>query len=181
MKSEELQVRMQLDNRAMPRFERPSNEPSFNERKYSKGNNLPREYDDEEEDKGGRFVAGGPALNLSMYLLIFVIFAVMDVINAILIPTFWTALPLIVHGVFLPYLFYIAYKQRRGDFPPSIMVTFIQLLIVYMIIYLVTEIIVAAFFGNVFTIGIDVFIGICLVIMWRRVLQQMKYMFGQQQ
>lgn len=181
MKSDDIQVRMQLDNRTVPRFERPPNEPPLNERNYSQDYKASREYDDDEEDKGGRFVARGPAVNLSMYLLIFVFFAIMDFINLIIVPTIWTALPLIVHGVFLPLLFYIVYKQRQGDFSPRIMVTFIQLLIVYMIVYLITDIIVAGIFGYFLTIAVDIFIGFCMVMMWRRVLQQMKYMLGRQQ
>ena len=172
---------MQLEHGTTPRFERSPNEPSFNERKYSPDNTLPRNYDDEEENDSKRFVASRPAVNMSMYLLIFVIFAIMDIINLALFPTILTALPVIVHGVFLPLLLYIIYKLRRGEVPPSIMVTFIQLLIAYMIVYLITEIIAAAVLGNFFTIGMDVFIGICMVIMWRRVLQQMKYMLGRQQ
>jgi len=181
LKSDEIQVRMQLEHGTTPRIERFPNQPSYNDRKYSPDNTLPRDYDDEEENNSGRFAASRPVVNMSMYLLIFVIFAIMDVINLALFPTILTALPVIVHGVFLPLLLYIVYKQRRGEVPPNIMVTFMQLLIAYMIVYLTTEIIMAAMFGNFFTVGIDVFIGICMVIMWSRVLQQMKYVFGRQQ
>jgi hypothetical protein len=181
MKNDEIQVRMQLEQATAPRYDRSPNEPYYNERKYAPDNTSSRDYDDEAENNNGSYAARSPASNMSIYLLIFVIFAIMDVINLALLPTILSALPVIVHGIFLPLLLYIVYKQRRGEVPPSIMITFIQFLIAYMIAYLATEIIVAAIFGNYFTIGIDVFIGACMVIMWSRVLQQMKYVFGRQE
>ncbi len=44
----------------------------------------------------------------------------MDVMSFFITPIVLLLLPLIVHGVFMPYLFYIAGKQKRDEFPPSI-------------------------------------------------------------
>jgi hypothetical protein len=184
MKTDEIQVRMQLENnRSSPRFERfaPPNETSFNERKYYPDNTGQRDYDDEEDANSGRFIARTPMINWTIYLLLFVVFAVMDFILLLYNPTIWMALPLIVHGVFLPFLFYIAYKIRRRELPPKGFVTFIQLIIAYMIVYMIAEIIVAIQMVNYVMIGIYITIGICMVLVWSRVLQQMKYVFGRQQ
>ncbi|HME53067.1 MAG TPA: AN1-type zinc finger domain-containing protein [Candidatus Lokiarchaeia archaeon] len=186
MKSDEIQVRMQLENnRSSSRFERPlpNETSSFNERRnYPNypGNQGPRDFDDEEDANSGRFIARTPMMNWMFYLLLFVIFAVMDFIFLLNYPTIWMALPLIVHGVFLPFLFYIAYKQRRRELPPKGFVTFIQLIIVYMVVYMIAEIIVAISMRNYVMIGIYITIGVCMVVVWSRVLQQMKYVFGRQ-
>jgi len=185
MKSDEIQVRMQLENNSRPsaRFERPyANETSssFNERKNYPDNQGPRDYDDEEDASGGRFITRGPAMDLTLWLLIFVVFAVMDFIFLLYNFYFVMALPLIVHGVFLPFLFTIAYKQRRGLLPPRAIFTFIQTIIAYMIVYMVAEIIVAISIGNFIMIGIYVFIGVLMVLVWSRVLQQLKYVLGRQ-
>lgn len=183
MKTDEIQVRMQLENnRSSPRFERYTpNETSFNERKYYPDNSGSRDYDDEEDANSGRFIARTPMIDWTIYLLLFVVFAVMDFIFLLYNPTIWMALPLIVHGVFLPFLFYIAYKQRRRELPPKGFVTFIQLIIVYMVVYMIAEIIVAITMVNYVMIGIYITIGVCMVLVWSRVLQQMKYVFGRQQ
>jgi hypothetical protein len=184
MKSDEVQVRMQLEtSSAPPRFERPvsNNETSFNERRFNPNTPAPRDFDDEEESNGGRFITRGPAMDLTLWLLIFVVFAVMDLIFLLYNPTIVMALPLIVHGVFLPFLFTIAYKQRRGLLPPRAIFTFIQVIIAYMVVYMAAEIVVALFIGNFIMIGIYVFIGVLMVLVWSRVLQQLKYVFGRQQ
>ena len=108
------------------------------------------------------------------YLLVFYFFIVTDLANLIIIPTILTALPMIIHAVFLPLLLYIVYKQRHGVILPTTMIAYVQLLIMYMITYLVTGFVVAIILSNFFTIGIDAVIGICMLSIWYKVLQQMQ-------
>jgi len=185
MKSEEIQIRIQLENNkaSSSRFERPlpnETSSSFNERKYYPDNQGPRDFDDEEDQSSGRFIARGPAMDLSLWLMIFVVFAVMDFIFLLYNFTPIMILPLIVHGVFLPFLFTLAYKQRRGLLPPRAIFTFIQTIISYMVVYMIAEIVVAIVIGNLIMIGIYVFIGVLMVLVWSRVLQQLKYVLGRQ-
>ncbi len=174
-KRDEIQFQAQLETPAVHRPDKNADMTASKWRGSSKEGSLPGDLADEEENNK-RF-AVGPSMNMFMFMLIFVLFAAFDVISLVIAPSIWTALPLFVHGVFLPILTYIAYKQRKGDYPPSSMITFVKLLITYMVIYLAVGITIAIVFGNIFSVAIDLFIGICMVIMWRRVLQQMRYMF----
>ncbi len=174
-KNNEAQLRMQQEYGSIQSLDRSPGHAIPKERENVKDNSQPREFDDEEDSKGGPYFAMRPTVNMGWYLVIFVLFAAFDIMNVVVAPSIWTALPVMVHAVFLPFLVYIIYRQRKGDFSPSTMVRFIELLITYMIVYLVTEIVVAAIFGDVVAIGLDAFIGVCMVMMWRRVLQQMKF------
>jgi len=133
---------------------------------------------DDGEGNDNRYVVTGSASGMPLYLLIFGLFAVFDVINLIVIPSIWTMLPVLVHSTFLPMIAYHAYKQQTGVFSPRAMVTFIKLLIAYMLIYLATGITMGLVFGNFVGVAINIFIGICMVMMWSRVLQQMRFMSG---
>jgi hypothetical protein len=183
MKNEEVEVRMQLErgNTSRAEAKQPYNENPGTERRYYQEKGEPRgfEDDDEEYDSGRYRVGGSPVrMDLTFTLLIFVIFAVIDAVFLLMQPILVMALPLIVHGAFLPFLFYIAIKQKRGQFPPRIIVTFIQLVIAYMVVYMGAEIVVAFVMGNFLMIGIYLFIGIMMVMIWSRLLQQLKYVFG---
>jgi len=54
-----------------------------------------------------------------------------------------TGLPLIIHGVFLPASFSLATKPQYSEFPLKSLVKFFQLLVIYMLSYLILETIVA--------------------------------------
>lgn len=84
------------------------------------------------------------------------------------------ALPLVVHAVFLPILFSMAYKQHHGESFLKGFVNFIALIIAYMVVYMASEIIVALVTGNYLMIGIYLFIGLLMVVVFARVLQQVK-------
>ncbi|MBN2153594.1 MAG: hypothetical protein JW839_19215 [Candidatus Lokiarchaeota archaeon] len=186
MRSDEVAMRLQLEHELEPKVSRraPYTDASGNERRMYQDRGEPRPYDDEDDEESeGRVPFRGMGvggLDLMFSLVIFVIFAGMDLIFFLITPTPFLLFPLIVHGVFLPFLFYIAVKQRRGEFPPRIMVTFIQLIIAYMVVYMGAEIVVALVLGNILMIGIYLFIGILMVFIWSRVLQQLKYVFGRQ-
>ncbi len=183
MKSEEVSIRMQLEHDGEPRPapRSPSGDAPANDRRFYQDQGEPRPYDDEEESEGRYPVRGGIAggMDLSCSLWLFVIFAIVDLVFFLGTGNPFMALPLIVHGVFLPFLFYIAVKQKRGEFPPRVMLTYIRLVIAYMVVYMGAEI-VASIFLNPIMIGIYLFIGILMVFLWSRVLQQMKYLFGRQ-
>ncbi len=184
MKSEEVSIRMQLehDGESRPAQHVSKNEAPGNERRFYQDKGEPRNYDDDEEYDGRYPVGGGVAggMDLTFSLMIFVVFAIMDLVFFLIYPNVFMILPLIVHGAFLPFLFYIAIKQKRGEFPPRIMLTFIQLIIAYMVVYMGAEIVVAIVSFNYVMIGIYLFIGILMVFIWSRVLQQLKYVFGRQ-
>lgn len=185
MKSEEVAIRMQLEHEGNPRpTQRASaKEAPANDRRFYQDRAEPRTYDDEEEESGRYPVRSGMAggMDLTFSLMIFVVFAIMDLVFFLISPTGFMMLPLIVHGAFLPFLFYIAVKQKRGEFPPQIILTFIQLIIAYMVVYMGAEIVVAFAMGNFLMIGIYLFIGILMVFIWSRVLQQLKYVLGRQE
>ncbi len=176
-KNNETQLRLQQEYGAITTLDRSPSNTIFKERENLKDNSQPRGFDDDEDSKAGPTFAMGPTMNMGWYLLFFVLFTAFDIMNLVVAPSLWSALPVLVHGVFLPPLIYTIYQQRKGNFPPSKIIQFIELLITYMIVYVVTEVIVAAIFGDVLAIGIDIFIGVCMVMMWRRVLQQMKFIF----
>nr|MDO8112308.1 AN1-type zinc finger domain-containing protein [Candidatus Sigynarchaeota archaeon] len=183
MRNDEIQLRRQLEKQGGPKAERPPqqyNETPVNEKNYYADKTEPKPYEeDDEENSSGRYVARGPVGgDLTLSLMIFVVFAIMDTIFLLFTPTFFMFLPIIVHVVFLPFLFYIAYKQKRGEFPPRIVVTFIQVIITYMVVYMAAEVVVAFTMGNFVMIGIYLVIGVMMVLVWSRVLQQLKYVFG---
>jgi hypothetical protein len=184
MKSEEVAIRIQLEHGGEPSpAQRGSNsEAPANDRRFFQDKGEPRAFDDDEEYDGRFPVRGGVAggMDLTCSLMIFVIFAIMDLVFFLSTANPFMALPLVVHGVFLPFLFYIAVKQKRGGFPPSTILTFIQLIIAYMVVYMGAEIVAAIFQGNIVMVGIYIFIGIFMVFIWSRVLRQLKYVFGRQ-
>jgi hypothetical protein len=184
MKSEEVAIRMQLEREggSRPAQRAPSNDAPGNERRSAQDKDESRAYEDDEDYDGRYPVRGGVSggMDLTFSLMIFVVFAAMDLVFFLITPFIFMVLPLIVHGVFLPFLFYIAIKQKRGEFPPRIIVTFIQLIIAYMVVYMGAEIVVALVLGNFLMIGIYLFIGILMVFIWNRVLQQLKYLAGRQ-
>ncbi|MEX2681116.1 MAG: AN1-type zinc finger domain-containing protein [Candidatus Sigynarchaeota archaeon] len=186
---DERQYQIQLANASVQRSYGPANQaarPMDGNRSFSRPLKAPKETWesplpedlDDEENNGNRFVAIGPAGGMPLYPLIFGIFAAFDVINLIVVPSIWTLLPVIVHGIFLPVLMYQAYQQAKGIFPPRTMVMFIQLLIAYMVVYLAVAITMGLVVGNFVGVAINIFIGICMVMMWSRVLQQMRFAFG---
>ncbi|NMC04991.1 MAG: hypothetical protein GYA24_07265 [Candidatus Lokiarchaeota archaeon] len=184
MKSEEVAIRMQLERETGPRPAQraPVNEAPASERRFYQDGEKPRAYDDDDEYDGRYPVRAGVAggMDLTFSLMIFVVFAIMDLVFFLIQPIPFMIFPLIVHGAFLPFLFYIAVKQKRGEFPPRVIVTFIQIIIAYMVVYMGAEIVVAFLIGNFIMIGIYLFIGILMVFVWTRVLQQLKYVFGRQ-
>ncbi|MEX2680861.1 MAG: AN1-type zinc finger domain-containing protein [Candidatus Sigynarchaeota archaeon] len=185
MKSEEVAIRMQLEKggerRATQRM--PINDTPENERRMYGDKSEPRAYEDDEEDSDVSMRLGGGmvgSVNLVFGLVVFLIFAGMDLAFFLMFQNPFMLLPLIVHAVFLPFLFYIAIKQKRGLLPPKAMVGFIQLIIGYMLVYTGVEIVVAIVQGNFLMIGIYLFFGICLLVFLNRVLQQLKYVLGRQ-
>nr|MDO8110092.1 hypothetical protein [Candidatus Sigynarchaeota archaeon] len=136
------------------------------------------EDDDEKEESGNKGIAFVPANNLAYVLVTFFIFAAIDLIMFVSMPIVFLLFPLVVHGAFLPVLLYIIYKQRRGEYPPTTTLTFIQITITYMVIYMITQVIVATITGDFLTIGIYLMIGIMLVSSWARILGQYKAIFG---
>ncbi len=184
MKSEEVSIRMQLEHEGEPRPAQraPNNDAPGNERRFYQDKGEPRPYDEDEEDESRYPVRGAVAggMDLTFSLMIFVVFAIMDFVFFLVYPDPIMMVILIVHCGFLPFLFYIAIKQKRGEFPPRIIVTFIQLIIAYMIVYIGAEIVVALFRSQFVMIGIYLFIGILMVFIWSRVLQKLKYVFGRQ-
>lgn len=184
MKSEEVAIRAQLEREgeSRPAQRVPVNEAATNDRRFYQEKENPRIYEDDEESEGRYPVRAGVSggMDLTFSLMIFVVFAIMDLVFFLINPNPFMIIPLIVHGVFLPFLFYIAVKQKRGEFPPRIIVTFIQLIITYMVVYMGAEIVIAFFMGYFLMIAIYLFIGILMVFVWSRVLQQLKYVFGRQ-
>ncbi len=178
MRSEEVSFRMQLERGSEPRPAQltPNNEIPTNDSRFYRDGGESRSYDDEEDYSDRSPVRGEAAgrLDLTSSLLIFVVFTIIDLMTFFIIPIVLMLLPLIVHGVFLPYLYSIANKQKRGELPPRNILTFIQLIIAYMVIYMGVEIVVAFALGNFLTVGIFLFIGFSMVFTWLGVLQQIR-------
>nr|MDO8118375.1 hypothetical protein [Candidatus Sigynarchaeota archaeon] len=185
MKSEEVAIRIQLEQggEQMATRRMPSSEDSGKERRMYQDKGEPRAYEDDEDDSDGSIpLRGGMVggIDLMFGLVIFLFFVGMDLVYFLIIRSPFMLLPLIVHAVFLPFLFYFAIKQKRRLLPPRTMLKFIQLIIGYMLVYMGVQIVVAVIQGNIFMIGIYLFFGICLMVFLNRILQQLKYVLGRQ-
>ncbi len=184
MKNEEVAIRMQLEQGSESRAARrvQNNDASVRERRMYQDKGEPRAYDEDDEESDGSIPMRGGAgsIDLMFSLVIFVIIAVVDLVFFLFIAIPFLILPLMVHVVFLPFLFNLAIKQRRGELQPKKLVTFIQLVIAYMTVYIGAGIVVAISLGNLPMIGIYLFIGILMMCFWSRILQQLKYVFGRQ-
>ena len=170
-----LKVQMKKNNKSYsstPAYN-PAPTKSFNRKRGS-------DFFDDDEDYEKSYQRSPVGIDLSMTLFLFVIFLVTDLIGLVFMANgFFGFLPIIVHGVFLPVLFTIVYKQKKGDYPPRIIVTYLKIVIAYMIVYMIVKSIVALLppYIDVLSLVITLVIGGFMIYVYNRLLQQVKYMF----
>lgn len=186
MSKEELALRAQLEKEVRnPRGQAPVKE-MYRDRPVERASDGPERSDrsdrvdrvefDDDEDYEGRYMARGPvSIDLSLTLLIFIIFAITDAIYMSFNPFMFFAM--IVHASFLPFLMYMVFKQRRGEFPPRSILTYLQVVITYMAVYVGVKIIVNLLVFDLISVAINLLIGIFMIFMFNRVLQQLRYAF----
>ena len=117
-----------------------------------------------------------PKLNLMPNLVIFGIFIAFDFMILLLYPQVLGIIPLVIHLLFFPNLFYKAYKQKKtGDYSPSLLKTFVKNYLIYLVVYLVVKIMISFLLLDFFTGFLFIIIGSRIVYTWWRFSTMLKY------
>jgi hypothetical protein len=137
-----------------------------------------KEFDDDDE-MDQRFPQGGRAMpvgiDLSMSLLLFVIFLITDLISILYYPDPINLLPIFVDAVFLPVLLYISIKMKRGELPPGGIFLFIKTILTYLVVYIIVKVIADIFTPDqLLSLFITVLVCGILIYFYNRILQQLK-------
>lgn len=128
------------------------------------------EFDDYEDDEYRRAPV---VMDFSMTLIIFLVFGIMDIMYFVF-SGFMLALifPLLIHAIFLPILFNMAYKQKRGQLPVGGIITFLKTIVVYMVVYMTVKIVISFATRDYFSATIYIVIGAFMTYMWLKILNQ---------
>ncbi|MHA1681722.1 MAG: hypothetical protein ACTSUE_11990 [Promethearchaeota archaeon] len=160
-------MKLQLEKSSLRKHEPPREKQRYKSRFQRMDN-----FDEEEEEENRRYMGSPVRIDFSITLVIFLIFAILDVIYFMFISNILLIFPLIVHGIFLPVLFSMSYKQKQGKTPVGGIVIFLKLIITYMIVYMIVKIIVSFLSNDPFSATIYIIIGLVMTLMWLKILNQ---------
>ena len=127
-----------------------------------------------EQDAGSVLSKQSFPANVKIFLVIFVIFAVMDSLFLIVQPIAWLVLPLLVHAVFLPALFILATRDQGRELTLDDLTRFVAIITIYMMFYMISEVIVAIITSDFIIMIMYLFIGSFMILIWLFVLQKVK-------
>lgn len=154
--------------------EDPTNEVQGNQQKPISTSFERMEFDDEEEGNSLQRASIPSSMNLSLSLLTYLIFVVIDVGFLFVPGGFLMIVPLIIHAVFLPYLYSLAQKQKKGQLTPEIFAIFVRAAFTYTIVYLIARVFVSILVRDYFTMFLLLLIGIRLILTWYQLAKLVK-------
>ncbi len=178
MNNNEVALKIQLE-RANNQGSKQTPYPATRARRPMYADDIaPKQFDDDDSEDE-EYNRPRVRVDLTTSLLVFVLFAAIDFIWFVSNPFFiFNLLPLIVHGAYLPVLFYIAQKQKRGELPPKFIFTYIQIIISYIVAFISVKIVAALLSFNPTTIMIVfffIFIGGFMIYQYKRLENQLRF------